>query len=67
MRKLDFSGGPLVKNLLANAGDTASIHGPGRPHMPWGNYAHVPQLLSLYPWTCAPQKKPHSEKRTHHN
>ena len=29
----DFSGGAVVKNLPANAGDTSSIPGPGRfPH-----------------------------------
>ena len=32
-----FPGGPVVKNLLANAGDMGSIPGPGRFHMPWGN------------------------------
>ena len=30
----DFPGDPLVKNLPANAGDTGSIPGPGRFHMP---------------------------------
>ena len=30
----DFPGGAVVKNLPANAGDTGSIHGPGRSHMP---------------------------------
>jgi len=44
---LDFPGGPVVKNLPANAGDTGSIPGPGKFHMPWGNKAHAPQLLSL--------------------
>ena len=29
-----FPGGPLVKNLPANAGDTGSIPGPGRYHVP---------------------------------
>ena len=29
----DFSGGTVVKNLSANAGDTGSIPGPGRSHM----------------------------------
>ena len=28
-----FPGGSVVKNLLANAGDTSSIPGPGRSHM----------------------------------
>ena len=29
----DFSGGPVVKNPPANAGDRGSIPGPGRLHM----------------------------------
>ena len=33
----DFSGDPVVKNPLANAGDTGLIPGPGRFHMPWDN------------------------------
>ena len=33
----DSAGGPVVKNLLANAGDMGSRHGPGRSHMPLGN------------------------------
>ena len=33
----DFSGGAVVKNLLANAADTGSSPGPGRSHMPWSN------------------------------
>ena len=33
----DFPGGAVVKNPLANAGDTGSIPGPGRSHMPWSN------------------------------
>ena len=32
-----FPGGAVVKNLPANAGDTGSIPGPGRSHMPRGN------------------------------
>ena len=42
----DLPGGAVVKNLPASSGDTASIPGPGRSHMPWSNY-RVPQLLSL--------------------
>ena len=34
---MDFPGGPVVKNPPANAGDTGSITGPGRSHMPQGN------------------------------
>ena len=33
----DFSGGAVVKNLPANAGDTALIPGLGRSHMPLSN------------------------------
>ena len=29
-----FPGGAVVKNLLANAGDTGLSPGPGRSHMP---------------------------------
>ena len=34
----DFPGDPVVKNLPAKAGNTGSNPGPGRPHMPQGNY-----------------------------
>ena len=34
---LDFPGGPVVKNLPASAGETGSIPGLGRFHMPQGN------------------------------
>ena len=30
----DFPGGAVVQNPPANAGDTGSIPGPGRSHMP---------------------------------
>ena len=30
-------GGAVVENPPANAGDTGSIPGPGRSHMPWSN------------------------------
>ena len=33
----DFPGGAVVKNLPANAGDTGSMPGPGRSHMPWSS------------------------------
>ena len=44
--KKGFPGDPVVNNLSANAGDTGSIPGPGRPYMLRGSYAHVLQLLS---------------------
>ena len=30
----DFNGGPVVKSLPVNAGDTSSIPGLGRSHLP---------------------------------
>ena len=33
----DFLGGPVGKNLPANAGDTGSIHGQRRFHLLRGN------------------------------
>ena len=36
-RKVDFPGGPVVKNLPANAGDMGSIPSLGRFHMLWSN------------------------------
>ena len=32
-----FPGGAVVENPPANAGDTGSIPGLGRSHMPWSN------------------------------
>ena len=41
-------GGPVIKSPPANAGDTGSIPGLGRVHMPWGNSTCTTWLLS--PW-----------------
>ena len=46
-----FPGGAVVENLPANAGDTGSSPGLGRSYMPWSNWAHEPQLLSLCVWS----------------
>ena len=35
----------MDKNLPASAGDTGLILGLGKFHMPWSNWARVPQLL----------------------
>ena len=35
--KVNFPGGPVVKNLPCNAGDTGLIPGPGGFHIPQGN------------------------------
>ena len=40
----DFSGGTVVKNPPANAGDTGLIPRPGRFHTSWSNWACEPQL-----------------------
>ena len=34
IKSRDFPGGAVFKNPPANAGDTGSIPGPGRSHMP---------------------------------
>ena len=36
-KKGGFPGGAVVKNPLANAGDTGSSPGPGKSYMPWSN------------------------------
>ena len=52
-----YPGGPVVKNLPANVGDTGSIPSSGRfPHALQGDETHAPQLLS-----------PHTNKRSHCN
>ena len=43
----DFPDGPVAENLPANAGNRGLIPGLGGFHMPWGNWAHVPQPLNL--------------------
>ena len=41
-----FPGSPVVENLPANAGDIGLTPDQKlRSHTPWGNKAHVPQLL----------------------
>ena len=60
---LDFPGGPVVKCLPANAGDTSSIPGPGRFHIPHDNWTCAPQLLkplSFRAWTPQPESSPYS-------
>ena len=51
----DFSGGTVVESPPASAGDTGSIPGRGRSHMPLSNEARAPQLLSLRSRARAPQ------------
>ena len=54
VEKGDFPGGPVVKNLLCNAGAVGLIPGWGRSHMPQSNIAQEPQLESL----CAAMTDP---------
>ena len=48
MEILDFTGGPVDKNLPAYAGDTGSIPGLGRFHMPWSSWACALQQEKPY-------------------
>ena len=43
----DFPGGPVLKNLPADAGNTGSSPGLGRSHMLRSKKARAPQLLGL--------------------
>ena len=43
----DLPGGPVVKNLPANTGDTGLIPSPGGFYVPRNNSAHGPQVLNL--------------------
>ena len=52
---MGFSGGPVVNNPPASAGDACSSPGPGRSHVPRSSWARVPQLLSLHSRACEPQ------------
>ena len=61
----NFSGGAVVENLPANAGDMCLIPDPGRSHMPRGNEAHVPQLLSLSSGARALQQEKPPQREAH--
>ena len=51
-----FPGGPVVKNLPANAGDTGSVPGLGRSYMPYG--ASKPVCHNC--WACALEPTNHN-------
>ena len=54
-----FSGGPVVKNLPANAGEVGSISGLGTAHMLQSNLASVPESL----WSlCSETREAHTPK-----
>ena len=64
-----FPDGPVVKNPPCNAGDTGSIPGPGRSHMPQGNEASdcsYQRPSALQPRLCN-QRSHCSEKPGHHH
>ena len=65
----DSPDGTVVKNPPADAGDTGSIPGLGRSHMPRSKKARAPQLLSLRATTteaCTPRARaPQQEKPLH--
>ena len=50
-----FPGGAVVESPSANAGDTGSSPGTGGFHMPWSDWARVPQLLGLRSRAREPQ------------
>ena len=51
----DFAGGPVVKHPSAKTGDSDLIPALGRSHMPRGNYALAPPLLTLFSGAWEPQ------------
>ena len=59
----------MVKNLPVNAGDTGSIPGPGRFHMPQSNMSmgHKYWSLRALEPVLHSKKSHHSEKPMHHN
>ena len=64
---LDFPGGPVVKNPLANARDTGLNSSLGRFYMPQGNEAHEPQLLKpVRREPEVPNKKGHCNEKPAH-
>ena len=61
-----FTGGTVVENLPASAGDTGSSPGLGRSHMPRSNWAHEPttEPVCLEPVLC--NKRGHDSERPTH-
>ena len=60
-----FPVGSVVKNPSAKAGDAISILGPGRSHVPQGNKACEPQLLSLCSGAPALQQEKPPQRVAH--
>ena len=55
MTHTGFPGGSVVKNPPAKAGNIDLTPGLGRSPLPQCNWAHMPQLLSLFSRTREPQ------------
>ena len=66
---MDFSGGLVVKNPPASAGDTSSVPSPGRLLLPWDSEACAPQLLKpvCLESTLSNKRSHHRKKPMHHN
>ena len=56
----------MVDSLPADAGDTGSSPGLGRPHMPRSGWAREPQLLSLRVWSLCSAMRGHDSERPVH-
>ena len=69
----DFPGDSVARKPPANAGDTGSIPGPGRSHMPWSTksmhvsyWAHEPQLMKpMHPIAQALQQEKPQQGEAH--
>ena len=61
LKRKDFLGGPVVKKLPANAGDTGSIPPPGRYHMPDTRY-HGATKPKHPKNLCSTTRSHHNEK-----
>ena len=59
----DFLGGLVVKNLPSNIGDTDSIHGPVKFHMPSSKWAPMPYSLCSATRRATTMKTPHTTTR----
>ena len=64
---LVFLGGPVVKNLSANAGDTGLIPGPGRSHKLRSNFWACTLETESYNYWSLCALGPMCHKRNHHN
>ena len=66
---MDYPGGLVVKKPPSSAWAwVQSLVGELRSHIPWGNYAQAPLLLSQELWNLhSAQKIPHAASKTWHS